>query len=87
VNAKDSDGNTPLHLAVITLNLLPGNQFDKIRLVMKELLFSGADRDAKNLMGKSPIDLLDDCKLSENDFSKMHYILSKPKGLSFLRTT
>jgi hypothetical protein len=37
------DGNTPLHLAILSLAETP-RQFEKLKNISKELLFSGASR-------------------------------------------
>lgn len=46
-SAQDIEGNTPLHLCVI---MLENNvqDFDKLKIIGKELLFSGASRSSKN---------------------------------------
>jgi len=46
-NAQDSDGNTPLHLAIESL-AEDAKYFEKLKNIGKELLFSGALRDIKN---------------------------------------
>jgi hypothetical protein len=46
-NAQDSDGNTPLHLAIESL-AEDTKYFEKLKNIGKELLFSGALRDIKN---------------------------------------
>lgn len=62
VNSRDSDGNTPLHIAVQTLVeylRVPEDEteeeeqerwtnYNNMKAVIKELLFSGSRRSAKN---------------------------------------
>lgn len=49
-NVKDFDGNTPLHLAVMSIaeNL---ESFEKLKNIAKELLFCGASRNILNNNG------------------------------------
>ena len=47
-NCQDVEGNTPLHLCLETLFETDEYQFDKVKNIVKELIFSGADRDLKN---------------------------------------
>lgn len=56
-NARDCEGNTPLHLALEKL-IDDGNNFIRVKNIAKELIFSGADRRMKNNNGHEAIDIL-----------------------------
>lgn len=62
INAVNEDGDTPLHLLIQNVQKL-----DSSKLV-KELICKGADRDAQNLEGKKPIDILrEECSQHEKN--------------------
>lgn len=88
-NAQDVEGNTPLHLCLKILAEEENRNFEKLKNIGKELLFSGASRSIMNAHGQLAIDLLDANKemLDEFDFKKMHYVLSEPQGCTLLRMT
>ena len=88
VNQQDADGNTPLHLCVISLESAP-DSFEKLKNIGKELLFSGASRTQTNNQGKTAGDLLDSIRehLDDLDFRKMKYVLTQPTGRRWLRMT
>lgn len=54
VNAEDSQGNTPLHLAVASAQVLS----DEVRGTVELLLASGAAVNAKNSQGNTPLHLV-----------------------------
>ena len=54
VNIQDSEGYTPLHLAVKNVENL------EMTRVVRALLIKGAKTDIKNNEGKNPIDLIKD---------------------------
>jgi hypothetical protein len=56
---------------------------------VKELIFSGGQRDLKNKFDQAPMDILNDLKdiLHQDDFDKMKYILTPPTGCRLLRMT
>lgn len=58
INAKDSDGNTVLHVAA---------NFNKPSTV-RELIGLGADAKVKNLIGKTPLDVANDSFQDMRDF-------------------
>lgn len=71
-NAQDIEGNTCLHLALNTL-FEDDSGFEKVKNIVKELIFSGASRDIKNKFNQKPMDiliLLNDI-LSDEDYNKM----------------
>ena len=53
IGAQDNDGNTPLHLAVMKANEFPNTR------AIKELLIKGADRDATEIYGRTPIEMIE----------------------------
>lgn len=53
VNAKDSSGNSPLHLAISEAS--KSKEYSTIKM----LLFKGANVNTKDLTGRTPMDLLD----------------------------
>ena len=53
VNAKDSSGFTPLHLAVKDIE--KHNNYSTI----KKLMFKGANNKANDLIGRKPVDFTD----------------------------
>ena len=63
--------------------------FEKLKEIGKELLFSGAQRSARNNNGDTPLMLLHKYVhiFKPFDFAKMKYVLSTPKGCSCLRLT
>ena len=63
--------------------------FEKLKEIGKELLFSGAQRSARNNIGDTPLDLLlkHEHIFKSPDFAKMKYVLTTPKGCSCLRLT
>ena len=63
--------------------------FEKLKEIGKELLFSGAQRSARNNNGDTPLMLLHKYVhiFRPFDFAKMKYVLSTPKGCSCLRLT
>ncbi len=46
-NCQDEEGNTPIHLCLENL-FEDENLFEKVKNIVKELIFSGARRDIKN---------------------------------------
>lgn len=71
-NAQDIEGNTCIHLALNTL-FEDDSGFEKVKNIVKELIFSGASRDIKNKFNQKPMDiliLLNDI-LSDEDYDKM----------------
>lgn len=50
-NVQDIEGNSPLHLCVMSLADIQPCNFDKLKSIGKELLFSGASRTLKNNEG------------------------------------
>jgi hypothetical protein len=87
-NCVDQDGNTPMHLCMMTL-FEDNPNYEKVKNLVKELIFSGADRSKKNSEGQTAMDILEQLKpdLSEFDYDKLKYILTPPKGTKFLRMT
>jgi ankyrin repeat protein len=87
-NAQDSDGNTPLHLAIESI-AEDSKYFEKLKTIGKELLFSGALRDIKNKANQTPRDLLEinQSILSSDNLAKMRYILTEPAGIRILQMT
>jgi hypothetical protein len=77
-----------MHLALETLLEEPSN-FEKVKNIVKELIFSGAEREIKNFQGRTPRDLIDEFHelLSEEDIRKLSYILASPTGNRYLRMT
>lgn len=49
------------------------NDFEKVKNIIKELIFSGSSREIKNFKGQTAIDILIELKdlLDEDDFNKM----------------
>ena len=74
VNAKDFLGYTPLHLAVRYSARFPNTR------AIKELLIKGADRDAMELSGLKPIDLVETLEDGETR-DELRELLKKPKFL------
>lgn len=68
-----------MHLALETLLEEPEN-FEKVKNIVKELIFSGASREVKNNQGRTPRDLIEEFHelLSEDDIRKITYILTPP---------
>lgn len=62
------------------------DSFEKSKVITKELLFSGADRNIKNLSGKTALDILETDKdsLELEEYLKMQYILTPPGKCTFL---
>ena len=87
-NAQDIEGNTCIHLALNTL-FEDESAFEKVKNIVKELIFSGAMRELANKFGQRPMDILFDLKdiLSDEDFDKMKYILTPPTGCRLLKMT
>lgn len=87
-NCVDQEGNSPIHLCMETLFEEEAN-FEKVKNIVKELIFSGADRNLKNDSGLTPLDLLEQLKpdLESDDYSKLKYILTPPQGNRYLRMT
>jgi len=87
-NAQDSDGNTPLHLAIESI-AEDGKYYEKLKGIGKELLFSGALREIKNKANQTPRDILELNKslLTEDDLRKMRYVLTEPSGIRILQMT
>ena len=87
-NAQDIEGNTPIHLCLQTLFEADAD-FTKVKNIVKELIFSGAERNIRNKEGELPTDILAKLKdeLNDDDYAKMLYILTPPKGARFLRMT
>ena len=87
-NAQDIEGNTCIHLALNTL-FEDESAFEKVKNIVKELIFSGAMRKLANKFGQRPMDILFDLKdiLSDEDFDKMKYILTPPTGCRLLKMT
>ena len=76
VNAQDFQGNAPLHMAMLRLAQEPDN-YEEYKRILKELLFSGADRNLKNHQGQTAADLLLECDLSPNELAFLTRILAK----------
>lgn len=78
-NCQDEEGNTSIHLCLETLFDEESN-FEKVKNIVKELIFSGAQRNITNGLGQTPIDLLEQLKpdLHEDDYLKLLYILTPP---------
>ena len=74
VNAKDFLGYTPLHLAVRYSARFPNTR------AIKELLIKGADRDAVELSGLKPIDLVESLEDNETK-EELRGLLKKPTFL------
>jgi hypothetical protein len=53
-NSQDDDGNTPLHLCLDTLYDQP-ESFELVKNIVKELIFSGSQREITNHEGRTPI--------------------------------
>lgn len=87
-NAQDCEGDTPMHLALEQL-ADEDVSFEKVKNIVKELIFSGARRDIRNKGGLSVMDVLTrvEDQLSPEDIRKMRYILTPPSGIRFLRHT
>ncbi len=87
-DAQDIDGNTALMLCLDTL-FEDEADFEKVKNIIKELIFSGSSRDIKNNKGQTALDILTELKdlLDIDDYNKMQYILTPPKGVRFFRTT
>ena len=87
-NAVDIEGNSSIHLALNTLFEDEGS-FEKVKNIVKELIFSGADRNIKNNHNQTPKDILNELDdiIDPEDVKKMDYILTVPKGCRFLRMT
>lgn len=77
-----------MHLALDILFEAPEN-FEKVKNIVKELIFSGASRDVVNGEGQKAIDLAREMEdlLDEDDYKKILYILTPPSGIKFLRMT
>ena len=88
-NAQDVEGNTPLHLCLKILAEDETRNFEKLKNIGKELLFSGASRSIMNAHGQLAIDLLNTNKemLDDFDYKKMYYVLTEPQGCTLLRMT
>ena len=56
-NVQDIEGNTPMHLAIEALHEDLSN-FEKVKNIIKELIFSGAERSITNNEDQTPLDLL-----------------------------
>lgn len=68
VNLQDREGRTPLHIAVIRLASLIGQNeedddeiYEEYKLIIKELLFNGADRMIGTKDGLTPRMILHEC--------------------------
>jgi len=87
-NAQDIEGNSCIHLALNTL-FEDEDSFEKVKNIVKELIFSGAKRELTNKFDQTPMDILEDLKdiLRTEDYDKMKYILTPPTGCRFLRMT
>ncbi len=59
VNAQDMRGHAPLHLAVMGIASMP-DEYSQLKKIVKELLFSGANRELETDQGLTARDLLDD---------------------------
>lgn len=89
LNAQDREGRTPLHIAVIRMcqnieQLLEAEDEDgaiecyiEYKLIIKELLFMGADRNIKTTKSLTAMQILEDHKkaLTEEQLSSMSFIL------------
>lgn len=65
-------------------------QFEKLKNIAKELLFSGAKRQVENSDGDTASNLLElgiNSFENEADLKKMRYILSEPSGIRILMMT
>lgn len=56
-NCQDIEGNTPMHLCLETL-FDDNCNFDKVKNIVKELIFSGAVREIKNEASQTPMEIL-----------------------------
>ena len=61
VNAQDQIGQAPLHICIIRIASCP-DDFDVYKKMIKELLFSGANRSLRTEEGQTPRDMLDEIK-------------------------
>ena len=61
VDYKDKHGNTPLHLAVRSVELFPNTR------AIKELLIKGASRTITDENGLKPFDLIDEIDQTEDN--------------------
>jgi hypothetical protein len=84
VNLQDREGRTPLHIAVIRLAaLIDQNQeedeeiYEEYKLIIKELLFNGADRMLGTKDGLTPRMILYECQdvFTEQQFASLSFIL------------
>lgn len=66
------DGYTPLHLAI------KSSEFIKSSKIIKQLLFSGAERDIKNSDGLKPIDYAKEIRIN-HIASEIKKSLAEPK--------
>lgn len=69
VNAQDMIGQAPLHICIIRIASNP-DDFEPYKKVIKELLFSGANRSLQNEEGQTPRDMLDEIRddIDEADY-------------------
>ena len=61
MNLQDSCGNTPLHLAVRSVELFPNTR------AIKELLIKGASRTVTDENGLKPYDLIEEIDQNEDN--------------------
>lgn len=79
-NAQDSDGHTPLHLAIKSSDVV------KNARIVKQLLFNGAERNLENFEGFSPMDYAKGVKIHHIS-TEIRKSLAEPKYCSFLLLT
>jgi len=79
-NAQDISGYTPLHLAIKSSESIKSSR------IVKQLLFSGAERNRENFDGLKPIDFTKGIKI-HHIASDIKRSLAEPKYCSFLLLT
>lgn len=87
VNAQDQMGLAPLHICIMRIGQCPDN-YDDYKKIVKELLFSGANRTLVNEQGHTPRDMLEEIEdeLEEAEYEQMKSILTfKRPCLCFMR--
>mmetsp|Transcript_43314 Transcript_43314/g.41721 ORF Transcript_43314/g.41721 Transcript_43314/m.41721 type:complete len:142 (+) Transcript_43314:976-1401(+) len=72
LEAHDQQGFTPLHLAVKSVEQLRSSR------PVRALLLKGADRNAKDSNGQTPMDMVDNCNLPDSLKADLKQILDDP---------